>query len=506
MKELKIRRIIHVVMCLQISIAFNVSGQGAVPKKNWQNLDLERDSVFGISMERVYTELLTDKVAKPVIVAVIDGGIEIDHDDLKSVIYKNSAEIPANHNDDDGNGYIDDLNGWNFLGSSKGSFYYDNVDLTRELRYEQKNNRKSAKSIELQDLVEQKLVALTVGLKQLEIEKTALQHILQRIGKSNPSEEDFRSFRYRTYDEADMLVKIVNSLKMTKDFKIYQESFDDKYKQYKTNIEFLLNVNYDPRKDNKEFNSRYYGNADVKFINPFHGTHVSGIIAGDRHNNLGINGVADKVLLLPVRAIPDGDFRELDVANAIYYAVKMKAKVINMSFIKLSNVNTSVLDSAIKYAMANDVLIVHGAGNEGLEQKPTSSPNKRYAHGGEAAAWIEVGASSWKNDKTLLPWFSNYGSATVDVFAPGVQINSTWVGNTYRSENGTSMAAPVVSGVAAMLRAYYPKLSALQVKNIIMMTVVKSGVLKDKCLSGGVVNAYKAFKLAEKEGVLSGLR
>jgi cell wall-associated protease len=284
-------------------------------------------------------------------------------------------------------------------------------------------------------------------------------------------------------------------------------------------LDFWLNTDYDPRfttvgDDYSTDRQRYYGNANVNGPDAHHGTHVSGIIGAVRGSGMGIEGVADHVRIMSIRAIPDGDERDKDVANAIRYATDNGAKVINMSFGKYYSWDKKAVDEAVKYAMRKDVLIIHIAGNEGRNLDDPAYrwlPSTQYEDGsGEAKAWITVGASDQLDDSTLVADFSNYGRAKVDVFAPGVAIYSCYPGSTYIYEDGTSMAGPVVAGVAALIREYYPKLSAVQVKKIILRSVVKPthtvivrdrGVekkvyLSDICTSGGVVNAYNALKLA----------
>jgi len=266
-------------------------------------------------------------------------------------------------------------------------------------------------------------------------------------------------------------------------------------------------------------NERTYGNNDVTGPDAMHGTHVSGIIAASRSNDIGIGGVSDRARIMAIRVVPDGDERDKDVANGIRYAVDNGAKVINMSFGKGYSWDKKVVDEAVKYAMSKDVLLVHAAGNDSRNtERKDNYPNKRFADslgvekGELVVPWIEVGASGWKDDDDLVAGFSNYGKKTVDVFAPGVKIKSTVPHSLYKEEDGTSMAAPVVAGLAALIRSYYPKLTALQVKDVIMNSVstvnhkVKVKVddssekmlLSDICASGGIVNAYKALKLAAK--------
>jgi subtilisin family serine protease len=238
---------------------------------------------------------------------------------------------------------------------------------------------------------------------------------------------------------------------------------------------------------------------------------VAGIIGAVRTNNLGVMGVANDVMIMSVRTVPTGDERDKDVANAIRYAASNGAKVINMSFGKGYSFDKKAVDDAVRFAMSKDVLIVHAAGNDNKNTEVDNNfPTRVYEDKTEAKGWIEVGASGLKDDETLKASFSNYGKTSVDVFAPGVAINSTTPKSTYGEHDGTSMAAPVVTGLAALIRSYYPKLTAAQVKEIIMKSVVKIShnvVIKDGdtkkevpfadiCVTGGVVNAYNALQLA----------
>ena len=232
-------------------------------------------------------------------------------------------------------------------------------------------------------------------------------------------------------------------------------------------MDFWLNTDYDPRStivgdDYSDDEQRYYGNANGTGPDARHGTPVSGIIGAVRGSGMGIDGV----------------------------------------------------DEAVKYAMSKDVLMIHIAGNEGRNPDDPAYgwfPSRRYEDGsGEAKARITVGASDQLDDSALVADFSNYGRTNVDVFAPGVAIYSCYPGSTYGYDDGTSMAGPMVAGVAALIREYYPKPSAVQVKEIILRPVVKPahpvivqerGVekmvyLSDICTSGGIVNAYQALKLA----------
>jgi subtilisin family serine protease len=303
-----------------------------------------------------------------------------------------------------------------------------------------------------------------------------------------------------------------------KDFADFKEhEINSPLKHFKEQLDYHYNIDYDPRStigDNyMDSGERFYGNADVYGPDAEHGSHVAGIIGAFRTNNIGIMGVANDVMIMSVRTVPNGDERDKDVANAIRYAAANGAKVINMSFGKDYSYDKKIVDEAVKFAMSKDVLIIHAAGNDNINTDvKVRFPNRTYDdNSGEAQAWIQVGASGLKDDETLKASFSNYGKTSVDVFAPGVKIYSTTPKSTYTEHDGTSMASPVVAGLAALIRSYYPKLTAIQVKEIILKSVVKIDhkvVVKDGdskrkvafadlCTTGGIINAYNALKLAE---------
>ena len=565
------------LLLLAVFLPFFVTAQQKdKPKPNWQNLDWVKDGVIGVSTERAYTELLKNKKGETVVVAVIDGGVDEEHEDLKSVMWVNPGEKPGNNTDDDNNGYADDINGWNFLGSPNGNVRFDNLEVVRLYRkYQEKYgavvNTTPLSKEERQEFNLYKRIVTDYmgkmenarsGYEQMTILHRHLDSILVRIDKKNPTANDFNDYKARNEIESRVLKLLRSELRKEPDFKKVKEDLDDAYKYYSAQVNYNLNLDFDPRDSiGDNYNNgaeRYYGNGDAEGPDASHGTHVAGIIAADRTNDKGIKGVAQNVRIMSVRAVPDGDERDKDVANAIRYAVDNGAKVINMSFGKSYSWDKALVDSAVRYAESKDVLLVHAAGNDakntdvennfptrfygdstnanfwGMNPKVTVSQERpSYGYMGapgrqganvkvipdtikftrpQAANWIEVGASSWKNDDGLVAEFSNYGKRTVDVFAPGVQINSTMPGSKYKENDGTSMAAPVVAGVAALIRSYYPSLSAVQVKDIIMRSVTKidhkvkvrdEGATKrvnfsEVCISGGVVNAYNALQMAAK--------
>lgn len=507
------------------------------PKENWFNLDLNSDGVFGISTERAYTELLKKMKPSPIIVAVIDGGIDEVHEDLKDNMWRNPNEIPGNGIDDDKNGYVDDIFGWNFIGSSKSNVHHDNLELIRLIN---KYNPKYASALNSTPFSEKerkefnlyqrmitdymdKLQSAQMGLQNTNLVKKYVDEIKTSLNIDYPSLDDLNSFKPNN-DMQSRILKFIKPEIKEKGFKDFYDELIDGINYYNARIKYHLNVDFDPRKDSvgdnySDSNERFYGNNDITGPDAEHGTHVAGIVAANRNNNIGIKGVADNVRIMGIRAVPDGDERDKDVANAIHYAVDNGAKIINMSFGKAYSWDKKVVDEAVKYAVSRGVLLVHAAGNDSKNiEKEDNFPSKFYTDSlgvrmGTAEFWLEVGATSWTNDEDLVANFSNYGAKTVDVFAPGVKINSTMPGSTYKENDGTSMAAPVVSGLAALIWSYYPNFTATDIKEIIMDSVTKveqkvkiseNGdtkrvYLNEISISGGVVNAYNALMLASKK-------
>jgi subtilisin family serine protease len=506
------------------------------PPANWQHLDLQQNSVLGMSTDKAY-ELLKNKSAKMVIVAVIDGGIDTAHVDLKSILWRNEREIAGNSVDDDKNGFVDDVHGWNFIGSAKGNVQYDNVELVRWVRklqpkYETALNSTPFSSAERKEF-EFYQALITDYMAQLEEAKGTLSSItyfrqilgdiLSKLSSKTPNLADFERYKPVSDSEEQVLRAVKDALKDDADFSKFRKELEEVYTSYTAKVLYQLNLEYDPRSivgdDYTNASQHVYGNADVMGPDAEHGTHVAGIIGASRINDLGIKGVTDKVQIMALRVVPDGDERDKDVANAIRYAVDNGAKVINMSFGKPYVWNKQVVDDAVRYAQSKDVLLVHAAGNDAKNIDVAKNyPTRFYSDStglitGMADNWIEVGASSWLNDETLVAEFSNFGKKNVDVFAPGVKINSTVPHSAYDDNDGTSMAAPMVSGLAALLRSYFPKLSALQVKALILKSVYKVPqkvkIAEDGhsvrvsfvevCSSAGVANAYNAVSEAMKE-------
>ncbi len=490
-------------------------GCQAPENPDWQHLDPQKDGVLGISTTRAYHELLKNRQPTAVIVAVLDGGTDTGHDDLMAVRWINEKEIPGNGLDDDGNGYIDDRYGWNFVGVPDSSLKFDNTALTRLVRQGKKRfGQLTAQTVPIRDRAsfDAYQVQLTAfekarrkareQLEQLQQLKTCLDKMVQQLGKTAPTLQDFRDFL--PHNDQENQVRSLASVKLKRKTyeEFYQEDILERLQQLQQQLAYHYNLEFVPHGaiDSTDISTALWtGNPDVKGPDAMHGTHVAGIIGASRDNAAGIQGIAGHVRLMPVRCIPNGDERDEDVARAIRYAVDNGAKVINMSFGKYYTSDKSLVDDAVRYAMAHDVLLIHAAGNDGCDlDKQPHYPNPFYSDGDKAAAWITVGASDQTDDETLKAPFSNYGLTQVDVFAPGVRIRSTVPDGGYKRLDGTSMAAPVVAGLAATIRSYYPALTARQVREIILKSAVKYQGLTGRCVTGGIVNAYTATQLAEQ--------
>ncbi|MEM6966807.1 MAG: S8 family peptidase, partial [Bacteroidota bacterium] len=483
-----------------------LNAQNSTTPKDWWRLDNQKDNYQGVSIEKAYETVLKGKKSQTVVVAVIDSGVDAKHEDLKNVMWVNKDEVPDNGIDDDKNGYVDDINGWNFLGGKDGNVEHETLEVTRlYAKYRSKfkdadRDKLSKKDKKLYDKwlkwkeeVEEKRGKAQKSFDEFNSYAPFLIMALEAFGKEwgdQPlTDENLKNFKADNLDEsAAQGFAIIQNIKaqgigverVEDVISMLQEEGD----YYKGRAEYMYNPDYDSRHivgDNyADSYEKGYGNNDVIASDPHHGTHVAGIIGADRTNDLGIKGIANNVEIMAIRILADGDERDKDVANAIIYAVDNGASVINMSFGKGHAWDKKAVDKAVRYAEKNDVLLVHAAGNDGKDNDATENyPNDTYTkkkffrkRTKIVKNWIEVGAASPEKGENVPAPFSNYGAINVDVFAPGMKIYSTTPDNTYESQQGTSMASPVVAGVAAVLRSYYPTLTAVQVKEIIMKSAV----------------------------------
>lgn len=504
--------------------------------KSWNSADLLTDTIPGMSVDKAYNEIIKDRKGTSVIVAVIDSGVDIEHEDLKDVIWTNEDEIPGNGKDDDKNGYVDDIHGWNFLGD----IVEENMEYVRYMKkLGPKFEGKNESSIGAADRADyelyqkakaeyQKEVAEADGVVQryqqiLSQLKPAHDAMAQKLGKADYTQDDLSAIKDPSAAEQQQIGMLSQMLNYGDSVPSVIEQLNSGIDYYKGRLSshFNLEANFraDKLKDNPDdFSSKYYGNADVDGPDPkeedaTHGTHVAGIIAAKRNNGIGMNGIAQNVEIMVVRAVPDGDEYDKDIALAIRYAVDNGAKVINTSFGKYYSPHPQWVWDAIKYAGSRDVLIVNAAGNEGFDLDGIQVyPNDQQGTGAEISdTFITIGALNYDYGSEMVANFSNFGKSNVDAFAPGVKIWSTTQLDTYEYLQGTSMAAPAVAGVAAMIRSYYPKLSAKQVKQVIMNSgltsktpVILSGDESNKdnfgniSKSGKMVNLFNALIMADK--------
>jgi subtilisin family serine protease len=513
----------RIIIAFIIFIQFGLWAQH--PRKDWYTLYSAKDTAMGIDLVNALNTNPKPAGAKPVIVAVIDGGTDINHEDLKANIWVNLKEIPGNGVDDDHNGYIDDMNGWDFIGGSEKDVIYDNLELTRLLRmYKARFGAKSSKEIakedkadykkfkELEAVHAKKLAEDTRIFQSFQFYKKITGAVISEIGSNDFSLKELEEYSPDKNEAKIGKTFILQNCEAGKTTPgEFLKDIKEGYDQLNASVNYQLDLNFDPRDivgDNYlNADEKSYGNNEVKGPDALHGTHVAGIIGADRNNGIGVNGIAPLVQIMVIRVVPNGDERDKDVANAIRYAVDNGARVINMSFGKAYSFNKKVVDDAVKYAESKDVLLIHAAGNDAKNTDEESNfPSPRYENGTYCTTWIEVGASSMNQSPS---GFSNYGKKTVNVFAPGSEIYSTIEDNRYEWEEGTSMASPVVAGVAALIRSYYPNLTAMQVKSVIESSVVKPEAkfkkpgakrkrtkYKKLCTSQGIVNANNALKAA----------
>jgi subtilisin family serine protease len=497
----------------------------------WWLMDKATDGVRGIGVERAYRELLAGREPRrSVVVAVIDSGVDADHEDLRNNVWVNPGEVAGNRMDDDRDGYVDDLHGWNFIGGADGrNVDHDTYEVTRlYVKYRERFANVNPATLSAADRAEfdrftairaefeRERAQTTEQLRQIREMELAYGHVT-RLLQTQLATDSLTVDRVRALRPSRADVRQAQGFYLQlAAHNITGEMIEQERKRLEGRLDFGLNPDFDPRPivgdDYADPRERGYGNPDVQGPDADHGTHVAGIIAAVRGNEVGIEGIAPTARIMSLRAVPNGDERDKDVANAIRYAVDNGAHIINMSFGKGHSPRKEVVDEAVRYADSRGVLLIHAAGNDGanLDEKP-SFPTRTYSSGGSAEHWIEVGASSWWAADSIAATFSNYSREQVDVFAPGVDINSTVPGNRYQSNSGTSMAAPVVSGLAALLMAYYPELSGAEVKSIILESatrypdarVVQPGgtgrriAFCDLARTCGVVNAYEAVRMAE---------
>ena len=509
--------------------------QNAVPK-GWHLKDRATDGYYGISLDKAY-QAVKDKKSKTVVVAIIDSGIDTTHEDLRPILWTNPKEIPGNGIDDDGNGYVDDIHGWNFLGGRDGrnvkedsyeatrvyhkyKAQFENVKdpstLSKDRQEEYTMWKKAEKDLDVNPesamnvmLIKNAYKAALAGDSILAKKMGKTEYTGNDVEKFMPADDEGKAAKKKV-----MILYQGLGIELDRSNKEVLSEIGDYVSGEERKANALTQAPEDYRgeivKDNyNDINDRFYGNNDIMAGTPFHGTHVAGIIGALRNNGKGIDGIANDVRIMMIRAVPDGDEHDKDVALAIRYAADNGAKIINMSFGKGFSPEKQWVDEAAKYAESKGVLLVQAAGNSAQDIDTSSNfPTPVFKDGKKASNWITVGASGDPKNGGLVASFSNYGKS-VDVFAPGVQIYSSIPGgNKYGNADGTSMASPVVAGLAAFVLSYYPNLTPQQLKYVIEKSAGKPAEkvtnpethqtvsLSDLSSTGGLVNAYEAIKLA----------
>ena len=506
-----------------------------VAPKNWHLLDKSSTGFPGISLDKAYSFVKSKNVkSQKIIVAVIDSGIDTLHEDLKPVLWRNPKEIPGNKIDDDKNGYVDDVNGWNFIGGKDGrnvkTDSYEGARVYHALKSKWEGKTVDSASLSTADQKEYATFLMakqkTVGdanpqemayISQLHPKLLKADSTLRKeLSKEEYNGNDLKNFSPQSAEGKMLKAFILNISKANDNYEITNQQLLDELGGELRKAEAATKAPTAYRKDivgddETDINDRFYGNNDVMANTPFHGTHCSGIIAAVRNNNKGMDGVASNVNIMMIRAVPDGDEHDKDIALAIRYAVDNGARIISMSFGKDFSPEKKWVDDAYRYAESKNVLLVQAAGNAHKNvDKEGSFPNPVYADGrGVASNVINVGASGNAENGGYTASFSNFGKKNVDVFAPGVQIYSTIPGgNTYGNASGTSMACPVVAGVAAFILQHYPTLTPQQLKLAIEKTAQSPGEkvnvpgtedkveLSEISKTGGIINAFEAVKYA----------
>ncbi len=536
--------------------------------KDWFHQSID-EGVYGVNTQKAYEFLkTTGRKPEPIIVGVLDSGVDLEHEDLKDIRWTNTEEIVNNGKDDDRNGHIDDMHGWNFLGNPDGeNIGGANLEITR-LYKKYRNKFGGIKDRKIKRNIKKYPKQYTIYKKAKEEIADEIEKAKEKIGQMKTNKEFIVSYKEKintTYEQikkflgsntvtadklssfieknkgqeekmrpsTDILKQIIEKLpgkkvdlaeaknKAQHLLKNEFSRFNDYIEYFEAKMKYHYNVDFDANKivkDNpKRLNQYKYGNQDTQGPDAMHGTHVSGLIAAVRDNGIGMNGISNAAKIMSVRVVPDGDERDKDVANGIVYAVKKGAKILNMSFGKSYSPNKSAVDKAVRYAAKKGVLIVHAAGNDGKDLddfvKNPNFPVNVTKNDTIAQNWITVGASTYHKEH-LAAGFSNYGSKTVDLFAPGTEIYSTIPDNKYKKLQGTSMASPVVAGVAALVWSYYPELSMQELRDILLKSVnVYKGDVptpnenkeKNKAdlpfnklsKTGGVIDAYLAVKNAD---------
>ncbi len=491
-------------------------------RQTWHLQDLKSVKAYGVQSDKTIAELIGGmQPKKKIVVAVIDSGVDFEHEDLKGQLWINEGEIPNNGKDDDGNGFVDDVNGWNFLVDDDGEdIVYANLEATRVLRLSKslQANGEAYPAWLTKEVLESAATIFNENTDNLN-GYYQIVGVYREVNSAVVSVLKDTAYTYeevKTIESEDPLV--VDAKRIFEVFEKLEIGKSDlrELDQMVTKFtDYWLNLEYQPRAE-INFIKKNYGNNHVGGKHTGHGTHVAGIIAAEASNDLGGRGIASKEAeIMILKVVPDGDENDMDVANAIRYAADNGANIINMSFGKGLSPAKEEVYAALTYAASKNVLIIHAAGNDADNSDEVGNfPNDDGLDPIAQQSYLCIGAIGPRKNKYMTASFSNYGAETVDLFAPGEDIYATLPGNKYGYLSGTSMAAPIVSGAAALIWAYHPGLTAVEIRELIMQgafdlskkKVILPGTRKEKVPfgtlsnSGKVLNTYEAYKLAQNKG------
>ncbi|MBC2838309.1 S8 family serine peptidase [Robiginitalea sp. SC105] len=501
--------------------------------RGWHHADWQRDSLPGISLDKAYTWLRENRgrqEGKEVVVAILDTKIDVNHEDIRDNLWTHPGEIPGNGLDDDGNGYTDDVHGWNFLGNSDGE----------DVHYQLRETARAARLLALADTAAlghsdpRRLATLRKYAAAYREDSSFFRHNFRLLDSIYGSYRDARRIlepllgkRLRNRASLDSLAELQPGLEGPIDhFRDFILRYNLSDSLIQTNREtdsiqnrYFYNPDYDERAiigdRPDDFFDRRYGNPMVRGRVPFeHAIGVAGVLAARRDQGLGVQGIANPIRIMPVVMVAEGDEHDKDVALAIRYAVDNGARIINMSWGKRQSLYPEWVADAIRYASERDVLLVHSAGNLADDLDAVDYYPLDYTRDGEfTRSFITVGALAPRRGRSLVARFSSYGQRNVDLFAPGDLIYTAQTGNTRAFKQGTSFAAPLVARVAALVWSYYPDFSAAEIKDILLASATRIDAevylpQKDEqaerelvpfsrlSRSGGILNAFAALQLA----------
>ncbi|MBG7630454.1 MAG: S8 family serine peptidase [Bacteroidetes bacterium] len=501
---------------------------------HWHLKDYESDGVPGISLDKLYDELIKNQKGKQIIVAIIDTEIDINHEDLKDFIWINNDEQPNNGVDDDNNGYVDDVNGWNFIGNKNGgNLICSNFSYTRKLKelipiFKGKTKEEVGNDTLNFKIYQRALMDHQNMKRQLKEDYEYVEFLNTGFPRSKKLLDSiFRGSTY-TINQLDSLYTIFKKQDSIKAADIYfmidflnfdMHGYADNL-AYESNLieKYSNNISFDDRAiigdnvndiEDRDYGSPFITNSLKEFT---HGSIVSGVLAAHRTNNKGVRGITNTVKLMPLCIQAKfGAETDKDLALSIKYAVENGAQVINISANRTYELHNEWVQQALLYAEEQNVLVVKGAGNSETDiDKIITYPNKNTKDH-VLNNFIVVGATGMELNSNFKPVWANYGRKTVDFYAPGESILTTTPFDSYKVDSGSSLSTAITSGVAALLLSYYPDLKVSEIRQILMESATRYDLdieldydsnttvpFSKLSNSGGVLNAFNAFVLAEK--------